>query len=343
MRVNVLRNRLTAVLIVLVTAAVSAVPAFAAPAAVNEASVGVFTIVYCYPVRGTPSRVYAASYGSGFLVSDSVIITCDHVIHLEDTPEGRAMADSLRRVDSDYLNKMEIRVYYKPDAYYQAKEIAKMRNSKHDYTAIMLQSPIRGYRALALAEDLKYVLAADAPVYALGAPYDTTITPYAAGGNAVTFRSCGVREGVLNDVSLSGELQHTAMPAPGMAGGPLVNEDGAVVGLNQTRSGSSASGSCAFPSSEIVYALQTFGMYYSSFVPKPSNTDPSVPKGPRGDADLDGKVLAKDARLALRVSAKLETLEPQGFANCDLNGDGRLFAGEARKILRYSAKLEKEI
>ena len=67
------------------------------------------------------------------------------------------------------------------------------------------------------------------------------------------------------------------------------------------------------------------------------------PDGLRGDANLDGKVLANDARLVLRASAKLETLEGQGFINCDLNGDGKLLAGEARKILRYSAKLETEI
>ena len=65
--------------------------------------------------------------------------------------------------------------------------------------------------------------------------------------------------------------------------------------------------------------------------------------GLRGDANLDGKVVANDARLVLRASAKLETLTGQAFVNCDLNGDGKLLAGEARKILRYSAKLETEI
>ena len=65
--------------------------------------------------------------------------------------------------------------------------------------------------------------------------------------------------------------------------------------------------------------------------------------GLRGDANLDGKVLANDARLVLRVSAKLEKLEGQGFVNCDLNGDGKLLANEARLILRFSAKLEKKI
>ena len=76
---------------------------------------------------------------------------------------------------------------------------------------------------------------------------------------------------------------------------------------------------------------------------EPSVTEPPVPALPRGDADGDGKVLAKDARLALRASAKLETLDAAAFARCDLDGDGRILAGEARKILRYSAKLEKEI
>ena len=76
--------------------------------------------------------------------------------------------------------------------------------------------------------------------------------------------------------------------------------------------------------------------------PDPIDPDPidPTPAALRGDANLDGKVLANDARLVLRASAKLETLEGQAFVNCDLNGDGKLLAGEARKILRYSAKLE---
>ena len=76
---------------------------------------------------------------------------------------------------------------------------------------------------------------------------------------------------------------------------------------------------------------------------EPKPTEPKPPVGMKGDANLDGKVLANDARLVLRVSARLETLEGQGFINCDLNGDGKLLAGEARKILRFSAKLESEL
>ncbi|MCR5783327.1 MAG: InlB B-repeat-containing protein [Clostridia bacterium] len=63
-----------------------------------------------------------------------------------------------------------------------------------------------------------------------------------------------------------------------------------------------------------------------------------------GDVDLDGKVLANDARLALRYSAKLETnLTPEQIANAAvIEKDGKtVTAADARKILRYSASLEK--
>ena len=70
--------------------------------------------------------------------------------------------------------------------------------------------------------------------------------------------------------------------------------------------------------------------------------DPSVTEAQflPGDADLDGKVTSKDARLVLRASARLETLEGEAMMNCDLDGNGKLTSAEARMILRASAKLE---
>ncbi len=63
-----------------------------------------------------------------------------------------------------------------------------------------------------------------------------------------------------------------------------------------------------------------------------------------GDVDLDGRVLANDARLALRYSAKLETdLTPEQIANAAVieKDDKTVTAADARIILRYSANLEK--
>ena len=58
-----------------------------------------------------------------------------------------------------------------------------------------------------------------------------------------------------------------------------------------------------------------------------------------GDVTGDGKVLADDARLALRGSARLEVLSEAQLLAADFNGDGILNADDARRILRFSARL----
>ena len=61
----------------------------------------------------------------------------------------------------------------------------------------------------------------------------------------------------------------------------------------------------------------------------------------RGDLDGDGKVTAKDARLALRISASLEPNATDFMRRAaDLDGSGKVTASEARRILRASARLE---
>lgn len=64
------------------------------------------------------------------------------------------------------------------------------------------------------------------------------------------------------------------------------------------------------------------------------------PKYEPGDINMDGKVSAADARLALRISASLEKLTDEILEIGDMTGDNKLTAADARKILRKSAKLD---
>lgn len=59
-----------------------------------------------------------------------------------------------------------------------------------------------------------------------------------------------------------------------------------------------------------------------------------------GDVNLDGKITAADARLALRAAAKLEVLSEEQLVNADVIPDGTIKANDARLILRVSAQLE---
>ena len=61
-----------------------------------------------------------------------------------------------------------------------------------------------------------------------------------------------------------------------------------------------------------------------------------------GDVNGDGEITASDARIALRISAGLETLESANAVLdvIDINKDGEITASDARTILRKSAGLE---
>lgn len=60
-----------------------------------------------------------------------------------------------------------------------------------------------------------------------------------------------------------------------------------------------------------------------------------------GDINGDGEVLANDARMVLRASALLETLNDAQTTAADVNKDGKVLADDARQILRFSAQLQK--
>lgn len=61
-----------------------------------------------------------------------------------------------------------------------------------------------------------------------------------------------------------------------------------------------------------------------------------------GDMNNDGKVLADDARLALRHAAKIQTFSSSSdaFKAGDIDKDGKITAMDARQILRYAAGLD---
>ena len=72
------------------------------------------------------------------------------------------------------------------------------------------------------------------------------------------------------------------------------------------------------------------------------NTTPNInTEIKKGDVNSDGKVTATDARLTLRISAKLDEPSEQQKMTADVNNDSKITATDARIILRVSAKIEK--
>ncbi len=64
---------------------------------------------------------------------------------------------------------------------------------------------------------------------------------------------------------------------------------------------------------------------------------------PSGDIDRDGKVTASDARLILRTSVKLETIDMLSLPYADTDHNGEISASDARYALRASVGLEEAV
>ena len=59
----------------------------------------------------------------------------------------------------------------------------------------------------------------------------------------------------------------------------------------------------------------------------------------KGDVNLDGKITAADARLALRFSAKVQTPTADEFIVANVILDNTITAFDARQILRVAARI----
>jgi len=90
----------------------------------------------------------------------------------------------------------------------------------------------------------------------------------------------------------------------------------------------------------IAAAVLSAGCAFSLAIPAFSASDINAVSIQMGDLNHDGKVTASDARLALRVSAKLEE-NKYDVNSYDTDANGKLTASDARTILRVSAKLQK--
>lgn len=96
----------------------------------------------------------------------------------------------------------------------------------------------------------------------------------------------------------------------------------------------------------IIAVLLAALLFLTAFVPvsahevsEENNTQQESPY-PLGDADLSGKVTAADARLILRVSSQVISIDNYRLSLADFNEDGKVNATDARLVLRLSAKLD---
>lgn len=97
-------------------------------------------------------------------------------------------------------------------------------------------------------------------------------------------------------------------------------------------------GAISYGSGPEVYKNYYYYKTDSGLILMKTNTDNAeIAFFPKGDVDFNGVVSETDARLALRVSARLDTFDTLQMWNADLNNDGKITTSEARQILVQSS------
>ncbi len=211
---------------------IMAVPAHAENEAILEARKGILQVAQVIFVDGT--EIGYAQVGTGFLIGRpegaQTVLTNYHVAHAVTEDQVRTMLGT--SIAANARIEFKIRVVVKRDVFINASIVNESRSA--DFTILKLEQPLYDRAPLKIGDSDNVSTTQD--IFALGFPgIVSTIqldTIYTADDVTVT-------SGIVsktNDVYLVDApipcITHSARVSEGNSGGPLLNANGAVIGIN---------------------------------------------------------------------------------------------------------------
>lgn len=280
---KVLRRCLSLMLALSLVMAMS-ISAFASEGAKNEAvrddRTGVVQVNVVYTDDEGVRNVIQT--GTGFMINELSVVTCNHVTQLDD--ETMEEAEERFGVDEQKLRKgLSIRISVIRDVSIGAK--IDKQSVEMDFAVLKMDDKLAGCKSLPLRNSETLVQLEDC--YALGFP---TITTFSQDGVKLTSDDVTITDGKVSKVSTIKGVEYvvnTASVTSGNSGGPLVDEDGNVVGIIQGKQtdGMSDSYSYAIASNALIETLDKFAVTYTKpgEIPDPGPiTDPNPPQTETG-------------------------------------------------------------
>lgn len=205
---------------------------------VTDASKGVFQVNLNY--KDDLGKSVKISSGSGFLINQETIVTCAHVIELNDDTVGE-LANLFGKSKKDFLKKLYCSVTIARDVECEANVKGNMKSDEVDFAVLTLSTPIQNRTPLTLRDSSTVALTED--VYAIGFPEESALVQDI---NTYTTDDVTITHGNVNKVATGANL-HSYMNADyfqtsvkltaGNSGGPMVDEQGYVVGICEGATG----------------------------------------------------------------------------------------------------------
>jgi len=209
---------------------------------VMDAKNGVLQIQVWFVDPEAAVNVYL-HYGSGFLINKNTVVTNDHVASGFDDETYLAWTHEvnevygLDRTVEEVKSLLQLRVIVYRDVY--VKATVRKASSEMDFAILTLEEDILNREILPLRRSSS--LKQTEPVYALGFPgdlgdigayetYDADDVAVSSGNvNKIGKMTFSTESHYFNDVEF---IEHSAVLIGGNSGGPLVDSNGAVVGVN---------------------------------------------------------------------------------------------------------------
>ena len=296
---------------VCVTAALAAT-AFAATAneAVQDDTSGVVQVKVVY--KDETGNYHPVQSGTGFLINDSTVITCEHVVSVDDaTLEMAALAFGTDAKTA--LDRMSVQISVLRDVAISATVLNS--STEMDFAILRLNNQQLYDRHYLSLRESSTVVPTES-VYALGFPGEAE---YLQDVNTYTSEDVTISAGQvnkLNTVNGVDFVQHSGKTTSGASGGPLVDENGAVVGIIKGSSGDGMDANYyyAIAIDQLIKTLDALGIEYTKAgetapVTEPESGAESQPEASSVPAEADKSALnaAIDAAKAIDLSGYEET------------------------------------
>lgn len=200
--------------------------------ALKNARSGVLTVKVGLKENGS-KNIETISMGSGFLIGSvdkgQYVITCNHVVDVENLK-----AEYAKEKKKNVKNLKTIYQIVGTTSGLEWTATLKRNSPEKDFAILQLDEKIYNCEPLTLSDD-EYVTETQ-EVYALGYPW--VVTQYGQDFSRNKDADVTITNGIINKFQTLGGIKyivHTSKIEQGSSGGPLVDEDGNVVGINAAR------------------------------------------------------------------------------------------------------------
>lgn len=307
---------------------------------VNAARNGVLQVNLVYVDNS--GNTYPIQGGSGFLISDQVLLTNQHVAEM--SQETKTAASEAYGVDFVNDNKLDVRLQVVVQRDVVIDATIKKVSAEMDVAIVELSEPIYDRTPLKLGDSASIIEAQK--VYALGFP---AIAEMAQDINYYTNSDVTVTDGIVaKKVQSNGTpvIQHSAKLSAGNSGGPLLDTNGCVIAINQSRT-TQDEYYYAIEINEIKNLLKAIGVTYTESDSAPAqevkgiqdansnkNEEKSGNNGeiaePAAPKEVDKKNLEEKIAEAEKVDSAKYSKESFGLVEEKLDNANTVFAdGEA--------------